>query len=124
MNCVLYCTTGFLLFLMYRNCTVYHQLIIFVLFEFFLVHRFSAVRNADSFRVFGSLKGGYWYEFAHSLAQLKGTGQGPVSVFPLLGSCDVTYGRKNPPMYPYIVAAGCVLDDIRSQPGILGPLKR
>ncbi len=53
----------------------------------------------------------------NSLAQTKGAGNVSVSVYPSIGSCDVTYGRKNLPMYPYIVAAGCVSDDVRSEPG-------
>jgi hypothetical protein len=78
---------------------------------------FKMLRSADGDRIYGSFHGGQWYEFAHSLAQTKGTGREQVSVYPVLGSCDVTYGRKNMPMYPYIVTAGCVSDDVRSEPG-------
>ena len=77
---------------------------------------FAVLRNNEGYRVYGSFQGGDWYEFAHNLAQTKSTGQ-PVSVFPLIASCDVTYGRKNLPMYPEIIAAGCVSDDVRSEPG-------
>ena len=69
---------------------------------------FEILRNDAGVRIYGSFQGGQWYEFAHSVARSKSTGNGPVSVYPLIGSCDVTYGRKNLPMYPYIVAAGCV----------------
>ena len=78
---------------------------------------FKIIRNDVGFRVYGSFQGGQWYEFAHSVAQTLGNGNDPVSVLPVLASCDVTVGRKSLPLYPYIIAAGCVADDIRSEPG-------
>ena len=45
---------------------------------------FEILRNDDGVRVFGSFQGGQWDEFAHSVAQSKSTGDGPVSaLFPL-----------------------------------------
>ena len=78
---------------------------------------FKIVRNDAGFRVYGSFQGGQWYEFAHSIAQTLGTGNRPVSVLPVLASCDVTVGRKKLPLYPFIFALGCVSVDICSEPG-------
>jgi hypothetical protein len=57
---------------------------------------------------------GQLYDFAHSVAQTLETGHGPVSVLPVLASCEVTVGSKNLSLYPYILAIGCVSDDVRS----------
>ncbi len=57
----------------------------------------------------------------HKVPQLAtlGTGNKPVSVLPVLASCYVTVGLKNLRLllYPFIIALGCVSDDIRSEPG-------
>ncbi len=79
--------------------------------------RFKIMQNADGCRTFGLFHGGEWYEFAHTVAQSKARNNEYVSVYPLIFSSDVTYGRKNLPLYPFIVVPGCATDDVRSEPG-------
>jgi hypothetical protein len=78
---------------------------------------FKLMRNENGCRIFGCFNAGQWYEFAHGVAQSKADHNEQVAVYPLIFSSDVTLGRKNLPLYPYIVAPGCIADDVRSEPG-------